>query len=83
MTVAVDLCRFSMSTIAEQLVAYRTALAEAQAKGESVVARKLEQQIADLEAFQERHPSEAKAPSPLEVFCDLNPADINCRVYDD
>jgi hypothetical protein len=26
---------------------------------------------------------EAEAPSPFEVFCDLNPSDINCRVYDD
>ena len=29
------------------------------------------------------NPEEAKAPSPFEVFCDLNPSDINCRVYDD
>jgi len=72
-----------MASIAEQLVAYGTALAEAQAQGELAVARKLEQQIADLQAFQERHPSEAEAPSPFEVFCDLNPSDINCRVYDD
>lgn len=26
---------------------------------------------------------EAEAPSPFEVFCDLNSSDINCRVYDD
>lgn len=72
-----------MSTIAEQLVAYRSALSEAQANGDQAVARKLEQQITDLEAFQERHPEEANAPTPLEVFCDLNPSNINCRVYDD
>jgi hypothetical protein len=24
-----------------------------------------------------------EAPSPFEVFCDLNPSDVNCRVYDD
>jgi len=83
MTVAVDLCRLSMSSIAEQLVAYGTALGEAQAQGELAVAKKLEQQIADLVAFQERHPAEEEAPSPFEVFCDLNPSDSNCRVYDD
>ena len=74
---------FDMMKMMGKLGELKTKMAEAQAKGESVVARKLEQQIGDLEAFQERHPSEAKAPSPLEVFCDLNPADINCRVYDD
>jgi hypothetical protein len=43
----------------------------------------LEQNIQDLEAFSQRHPDATEAPSPLEVFCDLNPSDINCLVYDD
>lgn len=72
-----------MATIADQLEAYRKALAEAQAKDEQSMARKIEQQIKELEDFQQRHPEEAEAPSPFEVFCDLNPSDINCRVYDD
>lgn len=72
-----------MATITDQLQAYRSALAEAQAKGDQAIARKIEQQIGELEEFQQRHPEEAEAPSPFEVFCDLNPSDINCRVYDD
>lgn len=72
-----------MATIGDQLQTYRTALAEAQAKGDLAIARKIEQQIKDLEDFQQRHPDEAVAPTPLEVFCDLNPSDINCLVYDD
>jgi hypothetical protein len=72
-----------MATIADQLETYRHALAEAQAKDEQSMARKIEQQIKELEDFQQRHPEEAEAPSPFEVFCDLNPSDINCRVYDD
>ncbi len=72
-----------MATIGDQLQTYRTALAEAQAKGDQAIARKIEQQIKDLEDFQQRHPDEAVAPSPLEVFCDLNPSDINCLVYYD
>ena len=47
------------------------------------MARKLEQQIKDLEDFQGRHPETEEAPSPFEVFCELNPADEKCRVYDD
>ena len=73
----------SMSTIREQLQTYRSNLAEAQARGDQAIARKVEQQIKELEEFQQRHPEEAEAPSPFEVFCDLNPSDINCRVYDD
>jgi hypothetical protein len=72
-----------MASISEQLQAYETSLAEAQAKGDGAIARKLQQQILDLQAFQQRHPDEAVAPSPFEVFCDLNPSDVNCRVYDD
>jgi uncharacterized membrane protein (DUF106 family) len=72
-----------MATIAEQLQAYQTALAEAQGNGDEAIARKLQQQIQDLQDFQQRHPDEAVAPSPFEVFCDLNPSDVNCRVYDD
>jgi len=72
-----------MARVSEQLQAYKTSLAEAQAKGDGAIARKLQQQILDLQAFQQRHPDEAVAPSPFEVFCDLNPSDVNCRVYDD
>jgi uncharacterized membrane protein (DUF106 family) len=72
-----------MATIAEQLQAYQASLVEAQAKGDDAIARKLRQQIRELEEFQQRHPDEAVAPSPFEVFCDLNPSDVNCRVYDD
>jgi hypothetical protein len=72
-----------MASISEQLQAYETSLAEAQANGDEAIARKLQQQILDLQAFQQRHPDEDVAPSPFEVFCDLNPSDVNCRVYDD
>lgn len=72
-----------MASIGEQLQGYRSALAEAQAKGDQAIARKIEQQIQELEDFQQRHPEATEAPSPFEVFCDLNPDNINCRVFDD
>jgi hypothetical protein len=72
-----------MASFAEQLQAYRSSLAQAQANGDQAVARKIEQQIHELEEFQQRHPETAEAPSALEVFCDLNPSNIECRVYDD
>jgi|LakMenEpi03Aug12_release.lakeMendotaPanAssembly.Ray.scaffolds.fasta_scaffold1162363_1 hypothetical protein len=73
----------SMATISEQLQTYRSSLAAAQANGDEVIARRVEQQIRELEAFQQRHPEESEAPSPFEVFCDLNPSDTSCLVYDD
>jgi hypothetical protein len=72
-----------MATINEQRQTYRTALAAAEAKGDEATKRKIEQNINDLEAFCQRHPDATEAPSPLEVFCDLNPSDVNCLVYDD
>lgn len=72
-----------MASIAEQMQIYRTALTDAQSKGEQAISRKIEQQISELEAYQQRHPEEVDAPSPFDVFCDLNPSNINCRVYDD
>ncbi len=72
-----------MATIAEQIQNYQSALTEAQAKGDEAISRKIAAQIQELEAFQQRHPEATEAPSPLEVFCDLNPSNINCRVYDD
>ncbi len=72
-----------MASIHDQLQSYRSQLADAQTKGDQAIARKLEQRIAELEEYQKRHPEAAEAPSPLEVFCDLNPSNMNCRVYDD
>ena len=72
-----------MSSIAAQLETYRSALVEATARGDQAVSRKIDQQIKDLEDFQVRHPEETEAPTPFEVFCDLNPSDVNCLVYDD
>lgn len=72
-----------MATISAQLESYRTALATAKAQGDGAVARKLEQQISELQDYQARHPESTDAPSPLEVFCDLNPSNQKCKVYDD
>ncbi|MGL6133337.1 MAG: CP12 domain-containing protein [Prochlorococcaceae cyanobacterium] len=70
-------------SITSKLASYRASLDVARAKGEQALARKLEQQIEQLVDFQARHPEISEAPSAFEVFCDLNPSDINCRVYDD
>ena len=72
-----------MSSIADQLSSYRSALTQANDRGDQALARKIEQQINELQEFQARHPEATEAPTPFEVFCELNPSDVNCLVYDD
>jgi hypothetical protein len=45
--------------------------------------RHLEEELKSLEEFKSHHPEDSHDPSPLEVFCDLNPEAPECRVYDD
>jgi hypothetical protein len=44
--------------------------------------RHLQSELEDLKKYQENHPDEEKDPSPLELFCDLNPEEPECRIYD-
>lgn len=44
--------------------------------------RHLEHELEMLEKYQNNHPNNDYDPSPLELFCDLNPGAEECRVYD-
>lgn len=45
--------------------------------------RHIEDELEQLEAYQERHPDETYDPTPLELYCDLNPNAPECRIYED
>lgn len=45
--------------------------------------RHLKSEINDLKQYQEHHPNEIKDPTSLELFCDLNPDQPECRVYEE
>lgn len=45
--------------------------------------RHLEGELEDLKIYQKNHPNETHDPSPLELFCDLNPDALECRVYEE
>lgn len=45
--------------------------------------RHTEQELADLEAYAERHPDDHHDPTPLELYCDTHPDASECRIYDD
>lgn len=45
--------------------------------------RHTEDEMADLEAYAERHPEDSHDPTPLELYCDTHPDASECRVYED
>ena len=45
--------------------------------------RHTQEELADLEAYAERHPEDNHDPTSLELFCDSNPNALECRLYED
>jgi len=45
--------------------------------------RHTEQELADLQAYAERHPEDHHDPTPLELYCDTHPDASECRIYED
>ena len=72
-----------MNTIDEHIAKDKTEIEAAKAAGDQPKVRHLQDEVKDLEEYKAHHPGEQKDPSPLEVFCDLNPEAPECLVYDD
>jgi hypothetical protein len=45
--------------------------------------RHLEDELGSLEKYQVNHPDDDHDPSGLELYCDLNPEALECRIYED
>lgn len=45
--------------------------------------RHLQNELQDLEKYQVNHPNIDHDPTPLELYCDLNPDALECRIYND
>ncbi|AOV60161.1 carbon metabolic regulator [Synechococcus phage S-CAM9] len=50
--------------------------------------RHIESELEELEAYAENHKSDIEAgdhhdPTPLEMYCDVNPDADECRIYED
>jgi hypothetical protein len=43
--------------------------------------RHLESELESLERYKQDHPGEEKDPTPLELYCNENPAALECRIY--
>lgn len=61
----------------------RSELEKARSAGDTAKAAHLEQELKDLETYKAHHPDQTADPTPLEVYCDLNPQSPECLVYDD
>jgi hypothetical protein len=44
--------------------------------------RHIEDELEQLESYKNNHPEDTHDPSPLELFCDLNPDAPECRIYE-
>ena len=45
--------------------------------------RHLEDELEDLKKYQVNHQDDTHDPTPLELYCDLNPNALECRIYSD
>lgn len=45
--------------------------------------RHTQEELKDLQSYQERHPDDDHDPTPLELYCDANPESPECLIYDD
>jgi len=73
----------SMKNIDEHIEKDKVEIEAARAAGNEGKVRHLEEELKGLVEYKEHHPEDSHDPSPLEVYCDLNPEAPECRVYDD
>lgn len=72
-----------MKSIDEHIEKDRLDIEAARAQGDEAKVRHLEDELKQLQEYKEHHPEDQHDPTPLEVFCDLNPDAPECLVYDD
>ena len=72
-----------MKSIDEHIEKDKAEIEAAKAAGDDGKVRHLEQELKGLEEYKSHHPEDSHDPTPLEVFCDLNPDAPECLVYDD
>jgi hypothetical protein len=45
--------------------------------------RHVEDELTHLERYQVNHPEEERDPTAFEMYCDENPAAVECKIYED
>ena len=72
-----------MNTIDEHIQKDQSEIQDAKAQGNDAKVRHLTDEIHSLEEYKDHHPEDKHDPNALELFCDANPDEPECRVYDD
>jgi len=62
-----------MNTIDEHIAKDQVEIEAAKAAGDQGKVRHLEEELKGLQEFKAHHPEDSHDPSPLEVYCDMNP----------
>lgn len=44
--------------------------------------RHTQEELHSLKVYKENHPGENHDPTPLELFCDVNPGAMECKSFD-
>ncbi len=73
----------SMNTIDEHIQKDQSEIQSAKAQGDDAKVRHLTDELHSLEEYKEHHPGDKHDPNTLELFCDANPDEPECLVYDD
>jgi hypothetical protein len=73
----------SMNTIDDHIQKDQQDIEAAKAAGDKAKVAHLEDELKDLLEYKQHHPEDSHDPTPLEVYCDLNPDAPECLVYDD
>jgi hypothetical protein len=72
-----------MKSIDDHIQKDRVDIEEARAAGDLAKVRHLEDELKGLEEYKAHHPEDSHDPTPLEMFCEMNPEAPECLVYDD
>ena len=73
----------AMKTIDEHIQKDESEIQEAKAQGNESKLHHLEDELNSLKEYKEHHPEDKHDPNALELFCDANPDEPECLVYDD
>lgn len=72
-----------MNQLDDHISQAKRELTAAKQRGDQPSARHYASELNDLLTYKKNHPDENHDPNSLEVFCDMNPDDPKCRVFED
>ena len=72
-----------MKTIDEHIQKDQSEIQSAKDHGDTAKVRHLTEELNSLKEYKDHHPEDKHDPNALELFCEANPDEPECLVYDD